>query len=63
MSDSDQNEKIEEIHINVNMVPHLNEWFKFDLPEINPPDNSAILTQLKEKFEITSIYQDMRSIK
>ena len=38
------------------------EWFTFQLPEIQNPDNAAVITQLEGKYEINALYQKMRSV-
>lgn len=37
------------------------DWRTFDLPEIEPPDDTQIEEELNKRFDISTLFQQMRS--
>lgn len=59
-----QKKKESTFHVNTDslIIPNGKpDWLTFDLPEIKDPDNTVILQQLEQTYEITNLYQKMRA--
>lgn len=42
--------------------PNKPDWKTFQVPEVPPPDDSAIEAELNKKFDIAVLFQQMRSV-
>lgn len=38
------------------------EWKKYEIPEIPTPDDTAIEAELTKRFDIATLFQQMRSV-
>ena len=39
-----------------------NDWRNFQLPQLTPPDNSQFLESLQDRFDVTLLLQQVRSV-
>lgn len=44
------------------MDPNKPDWKTFQVPEVPPPDDTAIEAELNKKFDITTLFQQMRTV-